>query len=154
MNQKIFKLIVLIYFPLFFFSNLYAKEDVIYGGFSYGSIIPDNSYTKFLLKRSNGLSFLEKIFLDTTKKINNNSFKISYELLSDNLSEDDQNVIVLALDSEQIEHITITGDDITRTDIILNFQIIFFNAKNNFLTASIPLEINKRRNYTRVKKII
>jgi len=146
MNQKIFKLIVLIYFPLFFFSNLYAKEDVIYGGFSYGSIIPDNSYTKFLLKRSNGLSFLEKIFLDTTKKINNNSFKISYELLSDNLSEDDQNVIVLALDSEQIEHITITGDDITRTDIILNFQIIFFNAKNNFLTASIPLEINKSVN--------
>ncbi len=146
MDQKIFKLIVLIYFPLFFFSNLYAKEDVIYGGFSYGSIIPDNSYTKFLLKRSNGLSFLEKIFLDTTKKINNNSFKISYELLSDNLSEDDQNVIVLALDSEQIEHITITGDDITRTDIILNFQIIFFNAKNNFLTASIPLEINKSVN--------
>ena len=143
MDQKIFKLIVLIYFPLFFFSNLYAKEDVIYGGFSYGSIIPDNSYTKFLLKRSNGLSFLEKIFLDTTKKINNNSFKISYELLSDNLSEDDQNVIVLALDSEQIEHITITGDDITRTDIILNFQIIFFNAKNNFLTASIPLEVSK-----------
>ena len=146
MDQKIFKLIVLIYFPLFFFSNLYAKEDVIYGGFSYGSIIPDNSYTKFLLKRSNGLSFLEKIFLDTTKKINNNSFKISYELLSDNLSEDDQNVIVLALDSEQIEHITITGDDITRTDIILNFQIIFFNAKNNFLTASIPLEVSKSVN--------
>ena len=146
MDQKIFKLIVLIYFPLFFFSNLYAKEDVIYGGFSYGSIIPDNSYTKFLLKRNKGLSFLEKIFLDTTKKINNNSFKISYELLSDNLSEDDQNVIVLALDSEQIEHITITGDDITRTDIILNFQIIFFNAKNNFLTASIPLEINKSVN--------
>ena len=146
MNQKLFTLIVLIFFPLFFFSNLDAKENVIYGGFSYGSIIPDNSYTKFLLKRSNGLSFLEKIFLDTTKKINNNSFKISYELLSDNLSETDKNVIVLALDSEQIEHITITGDNITRTDIILNFQIIFFNAKNNFLTASIPLEINKSVN--------
>jgi len=146
MNQKLFKLIVLIFFPLFFFSNLDAKENVIYGGFSYGSIIPDNSYTKFLLKRSNGLSFLEKIFLDTTKKINNNSFKISYELLSDNLSETDKNVIVLALDSEQIEHITITGDNITRTDIILNFQIIFFNAKNNFLTASIPLEVSKSVN--------
>ena len=146
MNQKLFTLIVLIFFPLFFFSNLDAKENVIYGGFSYGSIIPDNSYTKFLLKRSNGLSFLEKIFLDTTKKINNNSFKISYELLSDNLSETDKNVIVLALDSEQIEHITITGDNITRTDIILNFQIIFFNAKNNFLTASIPLEVSKSVN--------
>ena len=60
--------------------------------------------------------------------LNNNSFKISYELLSDNLSEADKNVIVLALDSEQIEHITITGDNITRTDIILNFQIIIFRC--------------------------
>ena len=146
MNKKLFKLIVVLFLSLLYFSNLYAKENVIYGGFSYGSIIPDNSYTKFLLKRSNGLSFLEKIFLDTTKKINNNSFKISYELLSDNLSEADKNVIVLALDSEQIEHITISGDNITRTDIILNFQIIFFNAKNNFLTASIPLEVSKSLN--------
>jgi hypothetical protein len=146
MNKKLFKLIVVLFLSLLYFSNLYAKENVIYGGFSYGSIIPDNSYTKFLLKRSNGLSFLEKIFLDTTKKINNNSFKISYELLSDNLSETDKNVIVLALDSEQIEHITISGDNITRTDIILNFQIIFFNAKNNFLTASIPLEVSKSVN--------
>jgi len=146
MNKKLFKLIVVLFLSLLYFSNLYAKENVIYGGFSYGSIIPDNSYTKFLLKRSSGLSFLEKIFLDTTKKINNNSFKISYELLSDNLSETDKNVIVLALDSEQIEHITISGDNITRTDIILNFQIIFFNAKNNFLTASIPLEVSKSLN--------
>ena len=146
MKKKIFHYFFILLLSLIFFTNLYAKENVIYGGFSYGSIIPDNSYTKFLLKRSSGLSFLEKIFLDTTKKINNNSFKISYELLSDNLSETDKNVIVLALDSEQIEHITITGDNITRTDIILNFQIIFFNAKNNFLTASIPLEVSKSVN--------
>ena len=51
--------------------------------------------------------------------------------------------MVLALDNELIEHITIPGDNLTRTDIILNFQIIFFNAKNNFLTASIPLEVSK-----------
>ena len=146
MNQKLFKLIFVLFFPLLFFSNLYAKENIIYGGFSYGSIIPDNSYTKFLHNRSKGQSFIDKNLLNTVKKINNNSFEISYETLKDNLSEDDQNVIVLALDSEQIEHITITGDNITRTDIILNFQIIFFNAKNNFLTASIPLEINKSVN--------
>ncbi len=143
MKKTLFKYISLIFFLFFPLSNSYAKVNVVYGGFSYGSIIQDNSYTKFLLKRNKGLSFLEKIFLDTTKKINNNSFKISYELLSNNLSETDKNVIVLALDSEQIEHITITGDNITRTDIILNFQIIFFNAKNNFLTASIPLEVTK-----------
>ena len=146
MNKKLFKLIVLLFLSLLYFSNLYAKENVIYGGFSYGSIIPDNSYTKFLHNRSKGQSFVDKNLLNTIKKINNNSFEISYETLRDNLSEDDQNVIVLALDSEQIEHITITGDNITRTDIILNFQIIFFNAKNNFLTASIPLEINKSVN--------
>ena len=143
MKKTLFKYISLIFFLFFPLSNSFAKVNVVYGGFSYGSIIQDNSYTKFLLKRNKGLSFLEKIFLDTTKKINNNSFKISYELLSNNLSETDKNVIVLALDSEQIEHITITGDNITRTDIILNFQIIFFNAKNNFLTASIPLEVTK-----------
>jgi len=143
MKKTLFKYISLIFFLFFPLSNSYAKVNVVYGGFSYGSIIQDNSYTKFLLKRNKGLSFLEKIFLDTTKKINNNSFKISYELLSNNLSETDKNVMVLALDNELIEHITITGDNITRTDIILNFQIIFFNAKNNFLTASIPLEVTK-----------
>jgi hypothetical protein len=146
MKKKIFHYFFILLLSLIFFTNLYAKENVIYGGFSYGSIIPDNSYTKFLHNRSKGQSFVDKNLLNTTKKINNNSFEISYETLRDNLSEDDQNVIVLALDSEQIEHITITGDDITRTDIILNFQIIFFNAKNNFLTASIPLEINKSVN--------
>ena len=146
MKKKLFINVSLIFFFIFSFSNSYAKVDVIYGGFSYGSIIPDNSYTKIIHNRSKGLSFVDKNLLNTTKKINNNSFEISYETLSDNLSEDDQNVIVLTLDSEQIEHITITGDNITRTDIILNFQIIFFNAKNNFLTASIPLEINKSVN--------
>ena len=144
--KKFFLKYTYIIFFFLFFSSSYAKVNVTYGGFSYGSIIPDSSYTKFLHDRSKGQSFVDKNLLNTTKKINNNSFDISYETLSDNLSEDDQNVIVLALDSEQIEHITITGDDITRTDIILNFQIIFFNAKNNFLTASIPLEINKSVN--------
>ena len=142
MKKFFLKYTYLIFFFLFF-SSSYAKVNVTYGGFSYGSIIPDSSYTKFLHDRSKGQSFVDKNLLNTTKKINNNSFDISYETLSDNLSEDDQNVMVLALDNELIEHITIPGDNLTRTDIILNFQIIFFNSKNNFLTASIPLEISK-----------
>ena len=143
MKKTLFINISLIFFFIFSFSNSYAKVNVIYGGFSYGSIIPDNSYTKFLHDRNSGQSFVDKVLLSTTKKLNNNTFKISYNTLSDYLSEDDQNVMVLALDNELIEHITIPGDNLTRTDIILNFQIIFFNAKNNFLTASIPLEVSK-----------
>ena len=134
MKKVLFINISLIFLFFFSFSNLNAKVNVIYGGFSYGSIIPDNSYTKFLHDRSNGQSFIDKLLLNTAKKLNNNTFEISYNLLSDNVSEDDQNVIVVALDNELIEHITIPGDNLTRTDIILNFQIIFFNSKNNFLT--------------------
>jgi Trp operon repressor len=143
MKKTLFKYISLIFFLFFSLSNSYAKVNVVYGGFSYGSIIQDNSYTKFLHDRNSGQSFVDKVLLSTTKKLNNNTFKISYNTLSDYLSEDDQNVMVLALDNELIEHITIPGDNLTRTDIILNFQIIFFNAKNNFLTASIPLEVSK-----------
>ena len=143
MKKTLFKYISLIFFFFFFLSNSFAKVNVVYGGFSYGSIIQDNSYTKFLHDRNSGQSFVDKVLLSTTKKLNNNAFEISYNTLSDNLSEDDQNVMVLALDNELIEHITIPGDNLTRTDIILNFQIIFFNAKNNFLTASIPLEVSK-----------
>jgi len=143
MKKTLFKYISLIFFLFFPLSNSYAKVNVVYGGFSYGSIIQDNSYTKFLHDRNSGQSFVDKVLLSTTKKLNNNTFKISYNTLSDYLSEDDQNVMVLALDNELIEHITIPGDNLTRTDIILNFQIIFFNAKNNFLTASIPLEVSK-----------
>ena len=51
--------------------------------------------------------------------------------------------MVLALDNEHIDSISIPEDKLTRTDIILNFQIIFFNAKSNFLVAAIPLEITK-----------
>ena len=49
----------------------------------------------------------------------------------------------ISLDDETINYITIAGDNLTRTDIILNFQVIFFNAKNNYLNASIPIEVTK-----------
>ncbi len=130
-------------FFVFFASVASASTNVIYGGFSFGSILPDNTLTKFVHDRSNGQSIIDKALLVATKKINNESFKISYDLLKDGLSEKDQNVLVLALDNETIDYITIEGDNLTRTDIILNFQVIFFNAKNNSLNASIPIEISK-----------
>ena len=137
------KVIYLLFFLVFFSTNSLAKSNVTYGGFSFGSILPENSLTKFVHDRSNGQSIIDKALLDAVKKINNKSFNVSFDLLKDGLSEDDQNVLVLVLDDETINYITIDGDNLTRTDIILNFQVIFFNAKNNYLNASIPIEVTK-----------
>ncbi len=134
---------IIIFITLFVITNVYGNTKVIYGGFSYGSILPKNTLTKYVHDRSNGQSVIDKVLIDEVKKIKNTSFEISYELLSDGLSEKDQNVLVLSLDNETINFITIQGDNLTRTDIVLNFQIIFFNAKNNNLAASIPLEVSK-----------
>ena len=133
----------ILFLLVFFSSNSLAKSNVTYGGFSFGSILPENSLTRFVHDRSNGQSIIDKALLDAVKKINNESFNVSFDLLKDGLSEDDQNVLVLVLDDENINYITIAGDNLTRTDIILNFQVIFFNAKNNYLTASIPIEFTK-----------
>ena len=134
---------ILVLILLFLTSKAQAITNVTYGGFSYGSILPENSLTRFVHDRSNGQSVIDKALLQAVKKINNQSFQLSYGLLKDGLSEKDQNVLVLALDDELIDYITIEGDDLTRTDIILSFQIIFFNAKNNSLNASIPIEVSK-----------
>tara|TARA_Y100001970_G_scaffold248104_1_gene317390 strand:- start:1032 stop:2165 length:1134 start_codon:yes stop_codon:yes gene_type:complete len=134
---------IIILFLIFSSSSVKASTNVIYGGFSFGSILPENTLTKFIHDRSDGQSIIDRVLLNAVKKINNKSFEISYELLKDGLSEKDQNVLVLALDNETIDYITIEGDNLTRTDIILNFQVIFFNAKNNSLNASIPIEISK-----------
>ena len=69
--------------------------------------------------------------MNKTKEISNNSFSINFDLLKDEANEEDQNIIVMALDNEYVNDVSIPGDNLTRTDIILNFQIIFFNAKNN-----------------------
>ena len=87
----------LLFIFLFLSTKASAISNVVYGGFSFGSILPENTITKFLHDRSNGQSLIDKVLLDTSKKINNESFKISYELLRDGLSEKDQNVLVLAL---------------------------------------------------------
>ena len=138
------RVLYLIFFLIFCTSsNSLAKSNVIYGGFSFGSILPENTLTKYVHDRSNGKSMIDKALLNAVKKINNKSFDVSFDLLKDGLSEEDQNVLVLVLDDETINYITIAGDNLTRTDIILNFQVIFFNAKNNYLNASIPIEVTK-----------
>ena len=135
------KFVILFFFTLIIKAQ--ADNKIIYGGFSYGSILPENTFTKYVHDRSNGQSEIDKLLFEASKKINNNSLKLSYELLNDGLSEKDQNVLVLALDDESIDFITIEGDNLTRTDIILSFQVIFFNTKDNSLTASIPIEVSK-----------
>ena len=60
-----------------------AITNVTYGGFSYGSILPENSLTRFVHDRSNGQSVIDKALLQTVKKINNQSFQLSYGLLKD-----------------------------------------------------------------------
>ena len=141
---------VIIYFSLVSsISN--AKNNVIFGGFSFGSILPDETISNNIFKENGGLLYINKLLVNKTKEISNNSFSINFDLLKDEANEEDQNIIVLALDNEYVNDVSIPGDNLTRTDIILNFQIIFFNAKNNFLTASIPLEISK--NISSTKKL-
>tara|TARA_B100001123_G_C15307578_1_gene1023235 strand:+ start:131 stop:1285 length:1155 start_codon:yes stop_codon:yes gene_type:complete len=128
---------------LLFSNHLEAKIKVTFGGFSFGSLIPENTYTYNIHKGKGEQSIIDRIILEKTKNINNESFDIYFDALSDDLSEEDQNVMLLTLDNEYINHISIPEDNLTRTDIVLNFQIIFFNAKKNILIAAIPLEINK-----------
>ncbi len=140
--NKVFLVLVIICFSLVSsISN--AKNNVIFGGFSFGSILPDETISNNIFKENGGLLYINKLLVNKTKEISNNSFSINFDLLKDEANEEDQNIIVLALDNEYVNDVSIPGDNLTRTDIILNFQIIFFNAKNNFLTASIPLEISK-----------
>lgn len=140
--NKVFLILITLYFSSI---SILAKaqNNVIFGGFSYGSILPKDTISSSIFKENGGLLFINELLIEKTKDISNESFLINFELLKDELGEEDQNIMVLTLDNEYINNVSIPGDNLTRTDIILNFQIIFFNAKNNFLTASIPLEISK-----------
>lgn len=139
--MRFLALIATIFLCLFQLAN--ANIQVNFGGFSYGSIIPEKTITHKFLQENGGITYFNKLLLDKNNSLNNSSFSINYDLLKDGLSEQDQNILVLALDNEYIDSISIPEDELTRTDIVLNFQIIFFNAKNNSLVASIPLEITK-----------
>ena len=149
MNKVFLILGILFFSSISWVAN--AQNKVIFGGFSFGSILPKDTITNTIFKENGGMLFINKLLVEKTKEISNESFLVDFNLLKDEASEKDQNIIVLALDNEYINDVSIPGDNLTRTDIILNFQIIFFNAKNNFLTASIPLEISK--NISSVEKL-
>ena len=109
-----------------------AKNNVIFGGFSFGSILPENTISNGIFKENGGLLYINKLLVNKTKEITNESFSINFELLKDEANEEDQNILVLALDNEYINNVSIPGDNLTRTDIILNFQIIFFKIYSFF----------------------
>lgn len=141
--KKIYFIFVLVIFSVIKIPISLAKIQVFDGGFSFGSILPETTLTNNLLANNGGSQYLNKLLVAKTKNLSNDSFSLNYTLLKDGIGEDDQNIMVLALDGEHIDSISIPADNLTRTDIILNFQIIFFNAKTNSLVASIPLEITK-----------
>ena len=141
--RKVYLLFLLL-FPLIVNTiHARAKIQVYDGGFSFGSILPNETITNSLLKDNGSVSYINQLLVNKSKSLSNESFELKYDLLKDGIGEDDQNIMVLALDGEYIDNISIKSDNLTRTDIILNFQIIFFNAKTNSLVASIPLEISK-----------
>ena len=142
--RKAYSILLLLFFLLLVNTiHARAKIQVYDGGFSFGSILPNETITNSLLKDNGGVSYINQLLVNKSKSLSNESFELKYDLLKDGIGEDDQNIMVLALDGEYIDNISIKSDNLTRTDIILNFQIIFFNAKTNSLVASIPLEISK-----------
>ena len=91
------------FFILFcFITTKSYSNSLYYGGFSFGSLIPEKTYSYLLQENINEKFFLSKIILKSTQEINSDSFKISYDLLDSSISEDDQNVLVFALDNEYI----------------------------------------------------
>tara|TARA_Y100000389_G_scaffold13527_1_gene12051 strand:+ start:5050 stop:6210 length:1161 start_codon:yes stop_codon:yes gene_type:complete len=141
--RKAYSILLLFFLLLVNTIHARAKIQIYDGGFSFGSILPNETITNSLLKDNGGVSYINQLLVNKSKVLSNKSFDLSYDLLKDGISEEDQNIMVLALDGEYIDSISIKSDNLTRTDIILNFQIIFFNAKTNSLVASIPLEISK-----------
>ena len=142
--RKAYSILLLLFFLLLVNTiHATAKIQVYSGGFSFGSILPNETITNSLLKDNGGIEYLDQLLLKKLKNLSNESFQLKYSLLRDNIGEENQNILVLALDGEYIDSTSIKSENLTRTDIILNFQIIFFNAKTNFLVASIPLEISK-----------
>ena len=141
--REVYLLLLLLFSLIVNTIHARAKIQVYDGGFSFGSILPNETITNSLLKDNGGVSYINQLLVNKSKSLSNESFELKYDLLKDGIGEDDQNIMVLALDGEYIDNISIKSDNLTRTDIILNFQIIFFNAKTNSLVASIPLEISK-----------
>jgi len=51
------KFVILFFFTLIIKAQ--ADNKIIYGGFSYGSILPENTFTKYVHDRSNGQSSID-----------------------------------------------------------------------------------------------
>ena len=53
-----------------------AKNDVVFGGFSFGSILPENTISNGIFKENGGLLYINKLLVNKTKEITNESFSI------------------------------------------------------------------------------
>ena len=157
-RNNVFKNLVfcLFFLPLFYLKPAYSETTrVVFGGFSYGTNLPEKSIFKTLGLNNEAYSINSKL-RSAIQKINNDTFKIDLgDLKTQSNDPENQIVMLVALDDENIFD-TIMGD-VHVTNASLTFRIIFFNAFNNTLVASIPIEIRqdiqayKRRN-TLVKK--
>ena len=159
-RNNVFKnLVFCLFFLSFFYTKLAYSETakVVFGGFSYGTNLPEKSIFKTLGLNNEAYSINSKL-RSAIQKINNDTFKIDLgDLKTQSNDPENQIVMLVALDDENIFD-TIMGD-VHVTNASLTFRIIFFNAFNNTLVASIPIEIRqdiqayKRRN-TLSEKIV
>ena len=104
---------VFLFLGILFFSSISwvanAQNKVIFGGFSFGSILPKDTTTNTIFKENGGMLFINKLLVKKTKEISNESFLVDFSLLKDEASEKDQNIIVLALDNEYINDVNSIG---------------------------------------------
>jgi len=159
-RKNVFKNLVfcLFFLPLFYLKPAYSETTkVVFGGFSYGTNLPEKSIFKTLGLNNEAYSINSKL-RSAIQKINNDTFKIDLgDLKTQSNDPENQIVMLVALDDENIFD-TIMGD-VHVTNASLTFRIVFFNAFNNTLVASIPIEIRqdiqayKRRN-TLSEKIV
>ena len=50
-------------------SMVNAKNNVIFGGFSFGSILPENTISNGIFKENGGLLYINKLLVNKTKEI-------------------------------------------------------------------------------------
>ena len=55
-----------------------AKNNVIFAGFSFGSILPENTISNGIFKENGGLLYINKLLVNKTKKLTNESFSINF----------------------------------------------------------------------------
>ena len=84
--NKVFLILGILFFSLIsWVAN--AQNKVIFGGFSFGSILPQDTITNSIFKENGGMLFINKLLVEKTKKISNESLSIDFNLLKDEASE-------------------------------------------------------------------